>query len=413
MKENSSLGQEKKRHEAARLLLALSGSMLALPVAVTGSGWSSRLWDAAKNRKAGEANTKQTAGAKELGRLTWEERQRPPPFDMDPPAPLSGFPVLPSLAPSGPPPSPLPGAEPGREAEAAAVTAGVGRAVEPGTAAPGPGRRRRRPLQRGKPPYSYIALIAMALAHAPGRRLTLAAIYRFITERFAFYRDSPRKWQNSIRHNLTLNDCFVKVPREPGNPGKGNYWTLDPAAADMFDNGSFLRRRKRFKRAEPPGPPPPSAPPGPPPPPPPPPAALPFPYAPYAPGPALLAAPPSGPGPAPPPARLFSVDSLVSLPPELAGLGAPEPPCCAAPDAAAAAFPPCAAAAAPSLYAQVTDRLGLPATRPGPGPGPGPLPSAAEPLLGLAGSASALGPLNSGEVYLRQPGFAPGLERYL
>jgi len=31
--------------------------------------------------------------------------------------------------------------------------------------------------------------------------------------------------------------------------GKGNYWTLDPASEDMFDNGSFLRRRKRFKRA--------------------------------------------------------------------------------------------------------------------------------------------------------------------
>jgi len=30
--------------------------------------------------------------------------------------------------------------------------------------------------------------------------------------------------------------------------GKGNYWTLDPASEDMFDNGSFLRRRKRFKR---------------------------------------------------------------------------------------------------------------------------------------------------------------------
>jgi hypothetical protein len=48
----------------------------------------------------------------------------------------------------------------------------------------------------------------------------------------------------------SLNDCFIKVPREPGNPGKGNFWTLDPLAEDMFDNGSFLRRRKRYKRIQ-------------------------------------------------------------------------------------------------------------------------------------------------------------------
>ncbi|XP_076992704.1 forkhead box protein E3 [Tamandua tetradactyla] len=333
--------------------------------------------------------------------------------DMDPPGAFSGFPALPSVAPSGPPRSPLAGAEPGPEPEV--ENAGLGEADRAPLA--GPGRRRRRPLQRGKPPYSYIALIAMALAHAPGRRLTLAAIYRFITERFAFYRDSPRKWQNSIRHNLTLNDCFVKVPREPGNPGKGNYWTLDPAAADMFDNGSFLRRRKRFKRAELPAHP--AAPPGP--------GPLPFPYAPYAPAPpasapGLLAPPPPAvPGPAPP-ARLFSVDSLVSLQPELAGLGAPEPPCCVAPDAGTV-FPPCSAAAAaaaaspppagvyaaatPPLYTPAPGRLGLPAARPGPGP------LTAEPLLALAGPVAALGPLSPGGAYLRQPGFAPGLERYL
>ncbi|TNN15776.1 Silk gland factor 1 [Schistosoma japonicum] len=98
-----------------------------------------------------------------------------------------------------------------------------------------------------KPPYSYISLITMAIQNSTTRMCTLSEIYQFIIDLFPYYRQHQQRWQNSIRHSLSFNDCFVKVSRSPDKPGKGSYWTLHPDSGNMFENGCYLRRQKRFK----------------------------------------------------------------------------------------------------------------------------------------------------------------------
>ena len=96
-----------------------------------------------------------------------------------------------------------------------------------------------------KPPYIYAALICMAIESQKEKNATLREIIHYIESKFPYYR-STKKWHGTIRHDLTVDDCFVKLCPRPGQ--KASLWTVDPQFQDMFFKGNFRRRRYRFKK---------------------------------------------------------------------------------------------------------------------------------------------------------------------
>ena len=99
-----------------------------------------------------------------------------------------------------------------------------------------------------KPNHSYATLIAMAIIRSPLRRLTLSQIYKWISDSFAYYRGDHTGWQNSIRHNLSLNKSFVKQERPKDDPGKGSYWAIEPGTEHIV-----LKEKPSKKAAAPTG----------------------------------------------------------------------------------------------------------------------------------------------------------------
>ncbi|KAK2143260.1 hypothetical protein LSH36_859g02068 [Paralvinella palmiformis] len=104
---------------------------------------------------------------------------------------------------------------------------------------------KRRTLANGRPPYSYIALICMAISSNDNKRANLRQMIHYIEKNFAYYR-SDQRWHGTLRHHLSFNDCFIKCRRRSGE--RLCQWTVNPDYCDMFDNGSFLRRRYRTKK---------------------------------------------------------------------------------------------------------------------------------------------------------------------
>ena len=96
-----------------------------------------------------------------------------------------------------------------------------------------------------KPPYSYASLIAQAILSSDAKKLTLSSIYEWITSQYPYYHNQLNGWQNSIRHNLSLNKCFIKIPRCDSDCGKGAFWGIDPNYLHLFENGYLKKKRAR------------------------------------------------------------------------------------------------------------------------------------------------------------------------
>ncbi|XP_065060136.1 forkhead box protein E1-like [Rhopilema esculentum] len=93
-------------------------------------------------------------------------------------------------------------------------------------------------------PYpSYIEMIATVLLSERPASKTLQEIYKHLEKRYPFLEQRGRSWKNSVRHTLSLNECFIKVPRQ--DSGKCCDWTVNQSYLNRFSVGDFRRQKRR------------------------------------------------------------------------------------------------------------------------------------------------------------------------
>ncbi|XP_032687552.1 forkhead box protein O isoform X2 [Odontomachus brunneus] len=108
---------------------------------------------------------------------------------------------------------------------------------------------------------SYADLITQAITSAPDQRLTLSQIYDWMVTNVPYFKDkgdnnSSAGWKNSIRHNLSLHNRFIRTQNE--GTGKSSWWMINRdakpgksarrRATTMESTGSLEKRRGRSKK---------------------------------------------------------------------------------------------------------------------------------------------------------------------
>jgi forkhead box protein O3 len=107
---------------------------------------------------------------------------------------------------------------------------------------------------------SYADLITKAIQTAPDTRLTLSQVYEWMVQNVPYFKDkgdsnSSAGWKNSIRHNLSLHNRFMRIQNE--GTGKSSWWVINPDAkpgktprrrATSMDTKEYAKKRGRAKK---------------------------------------------------------------------------------------------------------------------------------------------------------------------
>ena len=104
---------------------------------------------------------------------------------------------------------------------------------------------KRHEEMKRKPTITYVAMIAQALLSAPEGRMSLSDIYDHIMENVPFYRTTTLAWRNAVRHNLSVNEAFIRAGRT--DVGRGHYWAIHPSCVMQFYRGDYSRRKAASK----------------------------------------------------------------------------------------------------------------------------------------------------------------------
>ncbi|XP_041072120.1 forkhead box protein M1 isoform X2 [Carcharodon carcharias] len=99
-----------------------------------------------------------------------------------------------------------------------------------------------------RPPYSYMAMIQFAINSTQSKRMTLKEIYTWIEDHFPYFKHVAKPgWKNSIRHNLSLHDMFI---RQTSHNGKISHWTIRAEANRFLTLDQVVKQQKRTGNTE-------------------------------------------------------------------------------------------------------------------------------------------------------------------